>query len=95
MSAAGKTTVDFGAIPGGSNAKTTVTGQGGILAGSLVEAWIAYADSVDHSADEHAVEILRIVAGNIVPGVGFDIIVSVTDSIGGQYGVWNVNWAWL
>jgi len=95
VSATGQTTVNFGAVPGSSSAKTTVTGQGGILASSLVEAWINYADSADHSADEHAAEQLRVVAGNIVPGVGFDIVMTVTDSVGGQYGLWNVNWAWL
>ena len=73
MGAQGSTTVNFGAFPGASDALAVVTGQSGILAGSLVEAWVLPADTADHSADEHWIETLKIIAGNIVPGTGFTI----------------------
>lgn len=73
---AGVTEVDFGAFPGASDAKVTITGQTGILAGSKVKAYLMATATTDHSADEHWVETLNVMAGNIVPGTGFDIYVS-------------------
>jgi hypothetical protein len=69
----GTTSVDFGAFPGKSDASVAVTGQTGIVAGSLVEAWIRPVATADHTADEHLVENIKIVAGNIVAGTGFTI----------------------
>ncbi len=73
MAAQGTTTVNFGAFPGATDTTATVTGQAGIIAGSLVEAWIRPADTADHLADEHWVEDVVIVAGTIVAGTGFTI----------------------
>ena len=73
MGATGKTTVDFGAFPGKSDASVAVTGQAAIVADSLVEAWIRPEATVDHTADEHLVETLKVIAGNIVAGTGFTI----------------------
>lgn len=93
MGAQGHTTVDFGALPGTFMAATvTVTGQTGILSGSDVEAWIRCEDSADHGEDEHFVENIRVRAGNIVAGTGFDIIAECM--FGTAYGVFNVSWVW-
>ncbi len=94
MGAQGHTTIDFGAAPGtgGQSITTTITGQGAIVASSDVEAWIRCQDSADHSADEHFVENIRVRAGNIVAGVGFDIIGECL--LGTTYGVFNVSWVW-
>lgn len=73
MSGTGQASLDFGAFPGSSHASVAVTGQAGILAGSLVECWIFPAATADHSADEHVVESLKVVAGNVVAGTGFTI----------------------
>lgn len=73
MGAQGTTTIDFGAFPGKSDASVDVTGQGSILSNSLVEAWLFPVGTVDHSADEHLVETLKIVAGNVQAGTGFTI----------------------
>jgi hypothetical protein len=73
MSGTGTALLDFGAFPGASDATVAVTGQAGIVAGSLVEAWILPAATADHSADEHFVEPLRVMAGNIVAATGFTI----------------------
>ena len=73
MGASGTTTIDFGAFPGTSDTSVAVTGQAGIVAGSLVEAWIRPVATADHSADEHMVETLKVFAGNIVAATGFTI----------------------
>ena len=71
--ASGTATLDFGALPGKSDASVTVTGQAAIAAGSSVGAWVTPVATADHNADEHLVEGLRIYAGNIVAGTGFTI----------------------
>lgn len=68
----GTSTVDFGS-GGSSHTTTVVTGQAAILAGSLVYCWIKPTATVDHSADEHIVEPIRVVASDIVAGVGFTL----------------------
>jgi len=73
MGATGFTTVNFGAFPGSSDTLVNITGQAAILAGSFVEAWIFPTATADHTADEHWVEGIKIVAGNIVAGTGFTI----------------------
>lgn len=73
MGATGVTTIDFGAFPGKSDASVAVVGQAGIVAGSLVEAWLRPVATADHTADEHMVESLKIVAGSIVAATGFTI----------------------
>lgn len=73
MGAQGTATLDFGAFPGASDAAVAITGQASILAGSLVEAWLFPAATADHTADEHLVETLRVMAGNVVAGVGFTV----------------------
>lgn len=73
MGAQGTATVDFGAFPGSAHASVAITGQASILAGSLVEAWILPAATADHSSDEHLVEKIRVVAGDIIAGTGFTI----------------------
>src|SRR6266576_6540103 len=95
MGAQNTALLDFGAFPGASNASLAITGQGAILAGSLVEAWILPAATADHTADEHFAEDIDIFAGNIVAGVGFTIY----GFYRGQgdtraYGKWNVGWVW-
>jgi len=69
----GQGLLDFGAFPGGSDAQLVVTGQAGILAGSIVRAFLMPAQTADHSADEHWVDGPVVMAGNIVPGQGFTI----------------------
>lgn len=73
MANTGTTTIDFGAFPGTSDASVTITGQAAIGTGSLVEAWIRPEATADHTADEHMIETLKVIAGNIVAGTGFTI----------------------
>lgn len=96
MGAQGTTTIDFGAFPGKTDATVDVTGQGAILAGSLVEAWIFPTATADHSADEHVVNAPRVFAGNVVAATGFTIY-GVAEGLGEAsyaYGLWTVAWVW-
>lgn len=68
----GTAIVDFGAS-GAPVASVDVTGQAAILAGSLVFCWIKPEATVDHSVGEHIVEDIKVVAADIVAGVGFTI----------------------
>lgn len=109
MANQGTATLDFGAFPGAAMANIVVTGQGGILAGSLAEAWVFPAATADHTADEHLVDPPEVIVGAIVAGTGFTIYGSAFNP-GGQtwvlgqsapqgavimcYGKWNIAWAW-
>lgn len=94
MGAQGTATLNFGAFPGDSDTSVAITGQTGIQSTSLVEAWILPAATADHSADEHLVETLDVVAGNIVAGTGFTIY-GINEGFGSMiYGQWNVAWVW-
>ena len=81
MGAQGTTLVDFGAFPGASDTSVAVTGQSTIASGSLAEAWIFPAATADHTADEHWVETIQVMAGNVVAGVGFTIYARNTNQI--------------
>jgi hypothetical protein len=100
MSGNGTTTVDFGAFPGATDTSVAVTGQAGIVSGSLVGAWIRPVATADHSADEHRVEPISIVADTIVAATGFTIYASEVgpDTLINEghriYGTWTVAWAW-
>lgn len=100
----GTGSLNFGSFPGSSDTSLTITGQTGIQASSIVEAWIMPVDTVDHSIDEHIIDPPNVTAGNIVAGVGFTIyginnslpLISQgnrkTDQAPRRYGIWNVAW---
>lgn len=94
--AAGTAVLDFGAHPGATHATVAVTGQSSIAAGSLVEAWLRPEATADHSADEHMVEQLRVVARDIIAGTGFTIhgVETHQQANGKIWGRWTVAWAW-
>lgn len=73
MSGSGIASLDFGAFPGASDASLAITGQASISSTSLVEAWLIPTATADHSADEHWLETIKVMAGNISAGVGFTI----------------------
>jgi hypothetical protein len=92
MGAQGTTMLDFGAFPGATDASVTVTGQAGIVAGSLVQAEIRPEATADHSRDEHRIEELQVVADTIVAGTGFTIFGRTRNHR--LYGVWSTFWVW-
>lgn len=89
---AGTSVVDFGAFPGSSQQVITITGQAAIQASSAVQAWIIGATTASHSIDEHYAEPIRVVAGNINPGTGFDIYVECSQGL--TTGTFNIGWSW-
>lgn len=89
----GTTTIDFGAFPGATDAIAVVTGQTGILSGSVPSASIRVTGTSDHSADEHRIESIELRAGAIVAGTGFSIYARNTGP-GRLYGSFAVNWTW-
>lgn len=86
----GITTLDFGAFPGKSDASTAVTGQGAIVAGSLVEAWIRPVATADHTDTEHMVETLKVHAASIVAATGFTIYGFNTSEVNEPLGDYDV-----
>jgi len=93
MGATGTDTVDFGAFPGSLYTTRAVTGQAGIVSGSLVEAWIRPVATADHSADEHTVDPPRVIAADIVAGTGFTIH-GLSMNEFRHHGLYTVAWAW-
>lgn len=90
----GTAEVDFGAYPGGSDAEFAITGQGSILSGSIVEAWLHPIDNADRTAGEHLAlsELVDVTAYLVVVGTGFTIHIHVRhEMIVGKVSVW---WAW-
>lgn len=90
--AAGSTTLDFGAAPGGQRASITVIGQATIAAGSHVSAFVMGSTTAAHNAYEHAMVPLRVTCGNIVAGVGFDITGVCDWRVAGTF---TVHWYWV
>lgn len=102
MGAQGTATLDFGAFPGASDTSVAVAAAG-VGAASLVEAWLVPTATAEHTADEHLVEPIRVVAGNVQAGVGFTIYGRLDtenfDPVEGSrqpmaYGRWTVGWVW-
>lgn len=91
MGATGSTVLDFGTTSKPA-ASVAVTAQAGIVAGSKVEAFVRLTASADHSVDEHMIEQLKIMAGNIVAGTGFTIY---GEAYPQTYGQFNVDWVWV
>lgn len=97
MPGAGTGLLDFGAFPGATDATLVITGQAGIIASSLVEAWIFPDITVDHSEDEHMIEPFHVFVpkSSIVAETGFTIYGRVqaleyavsNPILGGQVGV--------
>jgi hypothetical protein len=92
--AAGQTTVNFGAFPGKTDAVATVTGQTSIVSGSAVVAYVMAQATAEHSADEHWVEEIAVMAGNVVAGTGFTIYAR-TDDATRLYGTYTIGWSWV
>lgn len=109
MATQGTAIINFGAFPGASDASVFVP-SAAIGSGSLVEAWLSgNTASADHSIDEHLAETIKIVACDIVAGIGFTIRAFNTNQVSEPfsarsristlqeprlYGQFNVNWVW-
>lgn len=89
MAAQGTTTIDFGT---GSTDTSVAVSSAGITGGSLVEAWIFPSATASNTADNHWVEDMSVVAGNIQAGVGFTIYAKC--NTGKAHGSYTVGWVW-
>lgn len=71
----GSSIIDFGGAPGTNQVELVVTGLTSITANSVPKAWLNYEASPSHTADEHLLlnQFMSVMAGNVVPGVGFTI----------------------
>lgn len=90
--AAGVSQVDFGAA-GKSDTSFVVTGQTGILSTSSIFVNIAAIATADHSVDEHLIERITVVAGNIVVGTSFTILACTQTTV--LRGAYSVAWKWV
>jgi hypothetical protein len=70
MSTQGTTTINFGAQA--TDASVFVSAPS-ITSGQLVEAWIFPAATASNTVDNHWVDEIRVMAGNVQAGVGFTI----------------------
>jgi hypothetical protein len=85
MATQGTTTIDFGARA----TDTSVAVVDATITGSqLVEAWIFPSATATNTADNHWVDHLQVVAGNVQAGVGFTIYASCKN--GFAHGVFNI-----
>lgn len=91
MSGTGSATLDFGVAPGGNAASVAVTGQAGILSGSLCEAWMMASSTADHNDEEHMLVPVKLTCGNIVAATGFTIYARSEWRLSGQF---DVKWVW-
>lgn len=80
-----QTEIDFGANTQREYNVTLAVANTAITANSLVIAYIAATDTTDHSIDEALIEDIRVVAGNVVAGVGFDIMAYCANGTWGKY----------
>ena len=90
MATQGTTTVDFGSRS--TDTTATVTGQSGISGSNMVEAWIVPTATASNTADNHWVEDLSVVAGNISNGVGFTVYAKCRT--GFAHGQYTIGWVW-
>ena len=80
--------VDFGFYPNSERtiAETTVTGQTWVTNASALIA-IPFGTTTDHDAEDAACEGLIVSLANLVPGAGFDVIVSALNGTWGKYNI--------
>lgn len=90
--ATGSAVIDFGAAPGGNYATAVVTGQGEIVSGSLVEAWMMASSTADHNAIEHIIAPIKLTVGDVVAGVGFTVHAASEWRLTGDFAV---RWVWV
>lgn len=87
--AQGTTTVDFGSR---STDASVAVSSPAITGTQLVEAWIFPATTVSNTVDNHWVDDIKVVAGNIQAGVGFTIYAKCTN--GFAHGIYNIGWVY-
>ena len=88
--AQGTTTIDFGT--GKTDTSVNVIGQSSITGSNLVEAWVFPATTASNTSDNHWIEDLEIMAGNVIAGTGFTIYAKCNTLK--AHGIYNIAWVW-
>lgn len=99
MDQRGRYTLNFGAFPGASHVEATL-GVNGITTADNPTAWLVPVATADHTADEHAVEPIRITAAcNADDVLTFRACVenarttgAINNNVPTAYGLWTVAW---
>lgn len=94
MATTGTATIDFGATPC-DEATVAVTGQTGILASSLCEAFVMGATTADSDENDHimASQLMQLVCGIPSAGTGFTIYAFCNMGHITQ-GTFKIQWVW-
>lgn len=82
-----QTEIDFGAATQREYNVTLTVSDANITANSLIIATIAATATTDHSIDEAMLEPIKVIAGNVVAGVSFDIMAYCDCGTWGKYKV--------
>jgi hypothetical protein len=90
MGAQGTAIIDFGSRA--TDTTVSVTGQSEILSNSLAEAWVFPTDTASNTADNHWVDDIEVVAGNVQAGTGFTIYAKCRT--GFAHGEFQIGWVW-
>lgn len=99
MDRRGRTTIDFGSFPGVSHIETTF-GANGVRTTDNPTAWLVPIATADHTADEHMVEPIRVIASCETDDLlTFRALVenapaggTVNNNTPTAYGLWTVAW---
>jgi hypothetical protein len=89
MSSQGTATINFGSK---STDTSVAVSAPSITGGQLVEAWIFPTATATNTADDHWVEGINVIAGNVQAGVGFTIYAKVDEGWG--HGSFTVGWVY-
>jgi hypothetical protein len=87
--AQGTTTINFGGM---ATDTSVAVAAPAITGGQLVEAWIFPATTASNTVDNHWVETIQVIAGNVQAGVGFTIYAKVDEGFG--HGTYNIGWVY-
>lgn len=81
----GQVTIDFG--PSQAQRASAAVSAPLILPQATIIARLGYGPTPDHSEDEHlmASTVMGVVAGSIVPGVGFTVYATTQDNVSGTF----------
>lgn len=91
MATQGTATVNFGS--GALEATVAVTGQSGLGAGNLVEAWALGTETIGGAQDDSVwVDLIQVYTVNKINGTGFTILAKPV--IGKGFGSYNIGWVW-
>ena len=89
MPGQGTTTVDFGT---GKTDVSVAVSVPSITGSQLVEAWVFPTATATNTADDHWVEELRVIAGNVQAGVGFTVYAKCENNL--AHGQFTVAWVY-